>query len=380
MPAAMHSFYLRNMYQENRLVTPGGITLAGVPIDLGRIKQPSFILSTKEDHIAPWTSTYAATRLYGGPVKFVLSASGHIAGVVNPPAAEKYCYWTNGRPPKTPEGLAAEGRAACRLLVAGMAEMGRALRRRQGAGAPSRRRRPGTGRGCSRQVRRQPDHLTPMRRPRPGPRGALPGPGHAPMLGLVLGLILAAAAGLAAPAAFGQDGDRNGDGLRLPGIQGDDDRRRIASTDWPWTAIGRVNRTTGGYCTGALVAPDRVLTAAHCLWDPRQRRMRPASVFYFIAGYDRGTMAAHAGVSVYRVAPGYRAAEREDPRQALNDWAVLDTRVADRDRPAATIAADGRRCPGRRRRRRPPDAGRLQPGSTRTCCRSISAVRSTGCR
>ena len=103
MPAAMHSFYLRNMYQENRLVTPGGITLAGVPIDLGRIKQPSFILSTKEDHIAPWTSTYAATRLYGGPVKFVLSASGHIAGVVNPPAAEKYCYWTNGRPPKTPE-------------------------------------------------------------------------------------------------------------------------------------------------------------------------------------------------------------------------------------------------------------------------------------
>jgi len=143
------------------------------------------------------------------------------------------------------------------------------------------------------------------------------------MLGLVLGLILAAAAGLAAPAAFGQDGDRNGDGLRLPGIQGDDDRRRIASTDWPWTAIGRVNRTTGGYCTGALVAPDRVLTAAHCLWDPRQRRMRPASVFYFIAGYDRGTMAAHAGVSVYRVAPGYRAAEREDPRQALNDWAVL---------------------------------------------------------
>lgn len=162
-----------------------------------------------------------------------------------------------------------------------------------------------------------------MRRPRPGPRGAVPGPGYAPVLGLVLGLILATAAGLAAPAAFGQDGDRHGDRLRLPGIQGDDDRRRIASTDWPWTAIGRVNRTTGGYCTGALVAPDRVLTAAHCLWDPRQGRMRPASVFYFITGYDRGAMAAHAGVSGYRVAPGYRPAEREDPRQALNDWAVL---------------------------------------------------------
>ncbi len=85
MPAAMHSFYLRKMYQENLLVKPGGITLAGVPIDLGKIRTPAFILSTREDHIAPWRSTYAATRLYKGPVKFVLSASGHIAGVVNPP-------------------------------------------------------------------------------------------------------------------------------------------------------------------------------------------------------------------------------------------------------------------------------------------------------
>ncbi|NBB83287.1 MAG: class I poly(R)-hydroxyalkanoic acid synthase, partial [Alphaproteobacteria bacterium] len=108
MPAAMHSFYLRNMYQENRLVEPGGITLAGVPIDLGRIKQPSFILSTKEDHIAPWTSTYSATQLYGGPTRFVLSASGHIAGVVNPPAAEKYCYWTYNRTPKDPEAWLAK--------------------------------------------------------------------------------------------------------------------------------------------------------------------------------------------------------------------------------------------------------------------------------
>ena len=102
MPAAMHSFYLRNMYQENLLVIPGGITLNGVPIDLKKIKTPSFLLSTREDHIAPWRSTYAATRLYKGPVKFVLSASGHIAGVVNPPGS-KYGHWENDENPPTPE-------------------------------------------------------------------------------------------------------------------------------------------------------------------------------------------------------------------------------------------------------------------------------------
>jgi polyhydroxyalkanoate synthase subunit PhaC len=102
MPAAMHSFYLRNMYQENLLARPGGITLDGVPIDLGKIKTPAFILSTREDHIAPWRSTYSATRLYKGPVKFVLAASGHIAGVVNPPGG-KYGYWENDRNPETAE-------------------------------------------------------------------------------------------------------------------------------------------------------------------------------------------------------------------------------------------------------------------------------------
>jgi polyhydroxyalkanoate synthase subunit PhaC len=102
MPAAMHSFYLRNMYQENLLVKPGGITLDGVPIDLRKIMTPSFLLSTREDHIAPWRSTYAATQIYRGPVKFVLSASGHIAGVVNPPGG-KYGHWENDINPPTPE-------------------------------------------------------------------------------------------------------------------------------------------------------------------------------------------------------------------------------------------------------------------------------------
>jgi polyhydroxyalkanoate synthase len=85
MPAAMHSFYLRNMYQENNLAKPGGITLDGTPIDLRKITTPTFILGTKEDHIAPWKSAYRATQFYAGPVEFVLSASGHMAGVISAP-------------------------------------------------------------------------------------------------------------------------------------------------------------------------------------------------------------------------------------------------------------------------------------------------------
>ena len=103
MPKAMHSFYLRNMYLENKLAKPGGITLGGVPIDLTKVKVPSYMISAREDHIAPWMSTYAGTQLFGGPTRFVLSGSGHIAGVVNPPAAQKYNYWTNAKNPKTPQ-------------------------------------------------------------------------------------------------------------------------------------------------------------------------------------------------------------------------------------------------------------------------------------
>ncbi len=101
MPYMMHRFYLRNMYQENLLVKPGGIALRGVPIDLGRIKVPCYFLSTREDHIAPWASTYKGSKLFGGPVRFVLGGSGHIAGVINPPPSTKYGYWTNNRRPAT---------------------------------------------------------------------------------------------------------------------------------------------------------------------------------------------------------------------------------------------------------------------------------------
>ena len=101
MPARMHSFYLRNMYIKNLLGKPGGIELEGVPIDLGAVKVPSYFISTVEDHIAPWQSTYKGAKYLGGPVRFVLGGSGHIAGIVNPPAAKKYHYWTNDALPET---------------------------------------------------------------------------------------------------------------------------------------------------------------------------------------------------------------------------------------------------------------------------------------
>ncbi len=95
MPFKMHSFYLRNMYLKNLLKEPGGITLLGEPIDIGKIKVPSYFISTLEDHIAPWKSTYLGATRLSGPVRFVLGGSGHIAGIINAPAANKYHYWTN---------------------------------------------------------------------------------------------------------------------------------------------------------------------------------------------------------------------------------------------------------------------------------------------
>lgn len=103
MPAAMHSFYMRQCYQQNKLVEPGGVTMNSVPIHIDKVETPCFFLSAREDHIAPWKATYATTQHFKGPVHFVLSASGHVAGVVNPPAANKYCYWTAGQNPAEPD-------------------------------------------------------------------------------------------------------------------------------------------------------------------------------------------------------------------------------------------------------------------------------------
>lgn len=104
MPYAMHSFYLKKFYKENVLVKPGGITLAGGSIDLRKVRVPTYFLSTREDHIAPWRSTYKGMRLLSGPVRFTLAGCGHISGIINPPSGSKRGYWTSERtPPADPE-------------------------------------------------------------------------------------------------------------------------------------------------------------------------------------------------------------------------------------------------------------------------------------
>ena len=97
MPAANHSFYLRNCYLDNNLAK-GAVTIDNIPIDLKSIKIPIYNLATREDHIAPAKSVMFGSKFFGGPVKFVVAGSGHIAGVINPPAKQKYQYWTGAKP------------------------------------------------------------------------------------------------------------------------------------------------------------------------------------------------------------------------------------------------------------------------------------------
>jgi len=97
LPAANHSYYLRNCYLDNRL-TKGGAKLGDTPIDLSKIKIPVYNLATREDHIAPARSVLLGSTFFGGPVKYVMAGSGHIAGVVNPPDKRKYQYWTGPKP------------------------------------------------------------------------------------------------------------------------------------------------------------------------------------------------------------------------------------------------------------------------------------------
>jgi polyhydroxyalkanoate synthase len=97
MPAANHSFYLRNCYLDNKL-TQGEMTIAGVTLDLHKVTVPVYNLATREDHIAPAKSVLTGSQFFGGPVKYVLAGSGHIAGVINPPSKPKYQYWTGDKP------------------------------------------------------------------------------------------------------------------------------------------------------------------------------------------------------------------------------------------------------------------------------------------
>ena len=95
LPAKWHLSYLTDLYRDNLLVQPGAISVAGTPLDLTKVTTPSYVQAGREDHIAPAESVWKLTQLFAGPLKFVLAGSGHIAGVVNPPAAGKYQYWTN---------------------------------------------------------------------------------------------------------------------------------------------------------------------------------------------------------------------------------------------------------------------------------------------
>ena len=95
LPGPMYCWYVRNMYLENKLREPGKLTICGLPVDLGAIRLPTYILATREDHIVPWKSAYLSTRHLKGDTRFVLGASGHIAGVINPPAKNRRSYWAS---------------------------------------------------------------------------------------------------------------------------------------------------------------------------------------------------------------------------------------------------------------------------------------------
>ena len=99
LPGPMYCWYLRHTYLQNELKQPGKLTVCGESVDLGSIEAPVFIYGSREDHIVPWTAAYSTVPLLKGPRRFVLGASGHIAGVINPPAKGKRSYWTN---PKLP--------------------------------------------------------------------------------------------------------------------------------------------------------------------------------------------------------------------------------------------------------------------------------------
>jgi polyhydroxyalkanoate synthase len=103
LPAKMHSFYLRNMYQRNLLAQPDGICLDNTPIDLTKSDLPTYMLATIQDHIVPWQGAYRSTQIYSGKTRFVLSGSGHVAGVVNHPDSNKYNYWVNEKLQKDPD-------------------------------------------------------------------------------------------------------------------------------------------------------------------------------------------------------------------------------------------------------------------------------------
>ncbi len=110
LPGPMYCWYLRHTYLENRLREPGALTNLGVPVDLGKVDRPSFIVATREDHIVPWRSAYRSLALLGGEKTFVLGAAGHVAGVINPPSKGKRSYWTGAPYPEDADAWLGQAR------------------------------------------------------------------------------------------------------------------------------------------------------------------------------------------------------------------------------------------------------------------------------
>ena len=105
LPAKWHRDYLETLYKGNQLVQAGAIKVAGTPVDISKVKTPTYVQAGREDHIAPPESVWKIMDHFAGPKQFLLAGSGHIAGVVNPPAAQKYQYWTNDHPAETLEAF-----------------------------------------------------------------------------------------------------------------------------------------------------------------------------------------------------------------------------------------------------------------------------------
>jgi polyhydroxyalkanoate synthase len=110
LPGPMYAYYLRNTYQDNKLSKPDALKMCGVAVDLKRVALPTFVFAAREDHIVPWQGAYLSARCLGGDVRFVLGASGHIAGTMNPPAKGKRNFWVNDKLPADPEAWVAKAR------------------------------------------------------------------------------------------------------------------------------------------------------------------------------------------------------------------------------------------------------------------------------